>query len=62
MSMPELQPGGRLDLALRGPGYPEPVSPVALLRNDRFAEARRWADEMRFSLSNVRHGWMRTDA
>jgi hypothetical protein len=51
-----------MDTVLRGVGYPEPVTPVGLLRTDyRFAEARQWADQMKLSRSNVRHGWMRSD-
>jgi L,D-peptidoglycan transpeptidase YkuD (ErfK/YbiS/YcfS/YnhG family) len=51
-----------MDTVLRGVGYPEPVTPVGLFRtNDGFAEARRRADEMKLSRSNVRHGWMRSD-
>jgi hypothetical protein len=51
-----------MDTVLRGPGYPEPVTPVGLLRtNDRFAKVRQQADEMKLSRSNVRHGWMRSD-
>jgi uncharacterized protein len=60
---PELQPGGRLDMVLRGPGYPEPVVPVALAPNDdRFAKLKRWQEEMRVGRSNERSGWMRVDA
>jgi uncharacterized protein len=62
ISAPELQPGGRMDTVLRGVGYPEPVTPVGLLRtNDRFAKVRQQADEMKLARSNVRHGWMRSD-
>jgi hypothetical protein len=57
---PELQPGGSLDLALRGVGYPEPVHPASLLPEDRFAKLKRWADEMAHGRSNMRNGWMRT--
>jgi uncharacterized protein len=59
---PALQPGGRMDTVLRGVGFPEPVTPVALLPNDdRFAKMRRWADEMRLGRSNRRDGWMRSN-
>jgi predicted TIM-barrel fold metal-dependent hydrolase len=61
LGAPELQPGGRLDMALRGPGYPQPVTPAALLRNDRFAKMKHWMDEMKTGRSNERLGWMRTD-
>ena len=61
MSAPELQPGGRMDTVLRGPGYPEPVTPVSLLPNDRLATMRQWTDQMKLARSNVRHGWMRSD-
>ena len=57
---PELQPGGSLDSALRGVGYPTPVTPASLLPEDRFAKVKRWMDDMRFGRSNTRHGWMRT--
>jgi len=60
-STPELQPGGRLDAALRGPGYPEPIVPASLIPNDRFADARQWAKSLKMARSNVRHGWMRID-
>jgi hypothetical protein len=59
---PELQSGGRLDAALRGPGYPEPVTPVGLAPNDdRFAKLKRWQEELKLGRSNERNGWMRTD-
>jgi uncharacterized protein len=59
---PELQSGGRLDTALRGPGYPEPVTPVGLAPNDdRFAKLKRWQEELKLGRSNERYGWMRTD-
>jgi hypothetical protein len=61
LGAPELQPGGRLDVALRGPGYPVPVSPAALLRNDRFAKMKQWMDDVKGGRSNERLGWMRTD-
>src|SRR5215471_13621812 len=53
-SAPELQPGGSLDMALRGPGFPEPVMPASLFPStDRFAKARQWAKEMKMARSNV---------
>jgi hypothetical protein len=49
-------------MVLRGPGYPEPVVPVALAPNDdRFAKLKRWQEEMRVGRSNERSGWMRVD-
>jgi uncharacterized protein len=56
----ELQAGGRLDTALRGVGYPEPVQAASLLPEDQFAKLKRWADEMAHGRSNTRNGWMRT--
>lgn len=57
---PELQPGGRLDVLLRGVGYPEPVEPASLPPEDRFAKLRRGADEMGYGRSHTRFGWIRT--
>jgi predicted TIM-barrel fold metal-dependent hydrolase len=60
---PELQPGGTMDTVLRGPGYPEPVIPVALNPSeDRFARLKQYNDEMKVGRSNARFGWMRSDA
>lgn len=55
---PELQPGGRLDVAMTGVGYPTPIVPANLLANDRFAKIKQWADEVKLSRSNVRDGWI----
>ena len=57
---PALQPGGYMDNVLNGPGYPTPIVPASLLPNDRFAQYKRSADEMRQGRSNMRFGWMRT--
>ena len=57
---PGLQPGGYMDNVLNGPGYPTPIMPASLLPNDRFAQYKRSADEMRQGRSNMRFGWMRT--
>lgn len=59
---PSLQPGGHMDMVLRGPGYPEPVIPASLTPNsDRFAKMKQWMDDMKAGRSNERLGWMRTD-
>jgi predicted TIM-barrel fold metal-dependent hydrolase len=58
---PALQPGGRMDTILRGPGYPVPIVPALVPSNDRFAKMKSLADEMKLGRSNVRHGWMRID-
>jgi predicted TIM-barrel fold metal-dependent hydrolase len=57
-SAPEVQPGGRLDQALKGVGYPTPIVPANPLANDRFAQIKSWADEMKLGRSNVRDGWI----
>jgi predicted TIM-barrel fold metal-dependent hydrolase len=57
---PELQDGGRMDLVLRGPGYPEPVVPASLSPSDRFARLRKEADEMAWGRSHTRFGWIRS--
>jgi hypothetical protein len=57
---PELQPGGRVDVALSGVGYPTPVVPAVSLPQDRFSRIKGWADEMKLSRSNARNGWIRT--
>jgi uncharacterized protein len=57
---PELQPGGALDVVLRGPGYPTPVVPALSLPEDRFSRLRKLVDELAFGRSNARHGWIRT--
>ena len=57
---PELQPGGRMDNVLRGPGYPTPVIPASLLPDDNLSQMKRWAEEERRGRSNMRFGWMRT--
>jgi len=55
---PALQPGGVLDTALSGPGYPTPIVPVeSLLPKDRFTQLRKWGEEMKLARSNVRDGW-----
>ena len=60
-SAPELQPGGRLDVAMSGVGYPTPiVAANSLLPKDRFSMIKGWADEMKLARSNVRDGWFRT--
>ena len=53
---PELQPGGRVDAALNGVGYPTPVVPATT--NDRFSQIKDWADEAKLARSNVRDGWI----
>jgi len=58
-SAPELQPGGSVDLALQGLGYPTPVTPVSMLPDDRFTKWKKWADEMLLGRSNTRNGWIR---
>ena len=57
---PELQSGGSMDLALRGVGYPEPVQPASLLRDDRFAQVKREVEEMGYGRSHTRFGWIRS--
>ena len=57
---PALQPGGRLDVALTGVGYPTPVVPANMLANDRFSKIKSWADEMKLGRSDSRNGWIRT--
>src|SRR5262249_60364106 len=57
---PELQPGGSLDSALRGVGYPTPVVPASLIPDDRFAQLRRWAEASGRGRIDTRHGWIRT--
>jgi hypothetical protein len=57
---PALQPGGRLDVALTGVGYPAPVVPANMLANDRFSKIKSWADEMKLGRSDSRNGWIRT--
>ena len=57
---PELQPGGSLDTALRGVGYPTPVVPASLIPDDRFAKLRRWAEASGRGRIDTRHGWIRT--
>jgi uncharacterized protein len=57
---PELQPGGGLDTALRGVGYPTPVVSASLIPDDRFSKLKRWAEESGRGRSNTRHGWIRT--
>jgi len=61
-STPELQPGGSVDAALHGPGYPTPVVPVLSLPDDRLSKMKRWADEMVLGRSNTRSGWIRSRA
>ncbi len=58
-SAPELQPGGSMDAALQGLGYPTPVTPVSMLPDDRFTKLKKWADEMLLGRSNTRNGWIR---
>jgi hypothetical protein len=57
-----LQPGGRLDVALTGVGYPTPVVPASasLLPDDRFAQLKSWGDETKLARSNTRDGWIRS--
>jgi uncharacterized protein len=57
---PELQPGGAVDTALRGVGYPTPVVSASLIPDDRFSKLKRWAEESGRGRSNTRHGWIRT--
>jgi predicted TIM-barrel fold metal-dependent hydrolase len=57
---PALQPGGRLDAVLNGPGYPVPVVPAQSLPQDRFSQIKGWADELKLGRSNSRNGWIRT--
>jgi hypothetical protein len=57
---PELQPGGRVDAALTGVGYPTPVVPASTLREDRFSQIKSWVDELKLGRSNTRNGWIRT--
>jgi len=58
---PELQPGGRVDAALTGVGYPTPIVPSdSLMPHDRFSQIKSWADEMKLARSNTREGWIRT--
>lgn len=60
-SRPALQPGGRLDDVLTGPGYPVPIVPAeSLLPDDRFSKIKSWADEMQLARSNSRSGWIRS--
>jgi hypothetical protein len=57
---PEVQAGGRMDVVLRGPGFPEPVQAASLLPEDRFAKVKREADEMAYGRSHTRFGWIRS--
>ncbi len=57
---PELQPGGSMDAALRGVGYPAHITPASLIPDDNFSRAKRWAEDERRGRSNTRFGWMRT--
>jgi len=57
---PELQPGGRLDVALTGVGYPTPIVPASMLPEDRFSQIKSWVDELKLGRSNTRNGWIRT--
>jgi hypothetical protein len=56
---PELQPGGSVDAALSGVGYPTPVVAASSLPEDRFSRLKSWADEMKLGRSNARSGWIR---
>jgi predicted TIM-barrel fold metal-dependent hydrolase len=59
---PQLQPGGYMDMVLRGPGYPQPIQPASLAPPaDRFARMRQWADDLKLGRTNTRNGWMRRD-
>ncbi|MGE5345156.1 MAG: hypothetical protein ACM3JH_04300 [Acidithiobacillales bacterium] len=60
VTAPELQPGGRMDDVLRGPGYPEPVQAASLLEQDRFEKARSEVEEMAWGRSHTRFGWIRS--
>ncbi len=57
-SAPELQPGGRIDVAMTGIGYPTPIVPVNSIANDRFSKLKAWGDEIKLGRSNVRDGWI----
>jgi len=57
---PELQPGGRVDAALQGVGYPTPVVPASTPPEDRFSKLKGWMDELALGRSNTRNGWIRT--
>jgi len=56
---PELQPGGRLDAALTGVGYPTPVVPALSPADDRLSQIKSWAEQMKLGRSNTRDGWYR---
>jgi predicted TIM-barrel fold metal-dependent hydrolase len=57
---PELQPGGQLDVALTGVGYPTPVVPASTVTSDRFSQIKSWFDDLRVGRNNTRNGWIRT--
>jgi hypothetical protein len=55
-----MQPGSSIDDVLRGPGYPQPITPASLLPNDNFTKMKKQYAEMGLGRSNTRFGWMRT--
>ena len=57
---PELQPGGQLDVALTGVGYPTPVVPASTLTTDRFSQIKSWFDDLKVGRTNGRNGWIHT--
>lgn len=58
LSAPELQPGGRIDVAMTGVGYPTPIVPTPTIANDRFSKLKLQIDEMKLGRSDVRDGWI----
>jgi len=59
---PELQPGGRVDAALQGVGYPTPVVPASTPPEDRFSKLKGWMDELALGRSNTRNGWFEPES
>ena len=55
-----VQSGSAIDNALRGPGYPTPIVPVALLPDDKLTKIKKQYAEMGGGRDNTRFGWMRT--
>jgi len=55
-----MQSGSAIDNALRGPGYPTPIVPVALLPDDKLTKMKKQYAEMGGGRDNTRFGWMRT--
>jgi predicted TIM-barrel fold metal-dependent hydrolase len=55
------QPGSPIDTVLRGPGFPEPVTPArSLLPNDNLTRLKQQYADAGGRRDNARLGWMRT--